>query len=94
MYWTQKFVSKLPDRISDTLKETVSMKTTFPNIFCALCILGTMPMTTCECEHSISSLRRLKSYLRSTMSQNRLNGLAALHSHRDIRINVDTSLIS
>ena len=83
MYWTQKFVGKLPDRISDTLKETVSMKTKFPNIFCALCILGTIPITTCECERSISSLRRLKSYLQSTMSQNRLNGLAALHSHRD-----------
>ena len=89
MYWTQKFVGKLPDRISDTLKETVSMKTTFPDIFCAMCILGTIPITTCECERSISSLRRLKSYLRSTMSQNRLNRLAALHIHRDIRINVD-----
>ena len=92
MYWTQKFVGKLADRISDTLKETVSMTTTFPNIFCALCILGTIQITTCECERSISSLRRLKNYLRRTMSQNKLNGLAPLHSHRDIRINVDEVL--
>ena len=91
MYWTQKFVGKLPDRISDMLKETVSMKTTFPNIFCTLCIFGTIPIMTCECECLISSLHQLKNYLRSTMSPNRFNGLAALHtcSHRNLRINVD-----
>ena len=31
--------------------------------------LGVIPVTTCSCERCISFLRRLKTYLRSTMSQ-------------------------
>ena len=42
VYWLPKFDGKLPDRISSTLKEIVTMKDTFPNIYCALCILGTV----------------------------------------------------
>ncbi|KAJ8879046.1 hypothetical protein PR048_019652 [Dryococelus australis] len=33
---------------------------------------------------SFSTLRRLKTYLRSTMTEDRLNGLALLHIHQDI----------
>ena len=65
------------------------MKDTFPNIYCALCILGTVPLTACQCKRSVSSLRRLKTYLRSTMAQDRLNGLAVLHTHRNIKPPVD-----
>ena len=60
VYWLQKFGGKLPDRISSTLKETVTTKDTFLNIFCTLCILGTVPVTTCQCERSVSSLQRLR----------------------------------
>jgi len=34
-------------------------------------------------ERSFSSLRRLKTYLRNSMSQQQLNHLAVLHVHRD-----------
>lgn len=34
-------------------------------------------------------LYRLKTWLRSTMGQNRLSGLALLHVHRSININTD-----
>jgi len=40
-------------------------------------------VTTCTSERSFSSLRRLKTYLRSTMADNRLNGLAMLSIHRE-----------
>ena len=33
--------------------------------------LGTIPVTTCECERSIYVIRRLKTFLRSTMWQER-----------------------
>ncbi|KAF0763212.1 52 kDa repressor of the inhibitor of the protein kinase-like [Aphis craccivora] len=39
--------------------------------------------------YSLSSLRRLKNYLRSTMGQERLNGLAVLNIHKNIPINID-----
>ena len=38
---------------------------------------------------SISVLRRLKTYLRSTMKNDRLNGLALLNIHREIDLNVE-----
>ena len=85
-YWLQKFSGKLPDHISTTLKETVMMKTTFPNIYTAYCILGTIPITACQCERSVSALRRLKTYMRGAVPQKRLNGLAALSVHRNMNI--------
>ena len=57
-----------------------------------LLILATLPVTTCSCERSISSLRRLKTYLRSTMGADRLSGLALLHSHYSMPVNKDEVL--
>ena len=51
--------------------EVDDLKTTFPMIYECLRILGTVPVTTCEYERSISLLRRLRSCLRSAMSQDR-----------------------
>lgn len=44
----------------------------------------TLPVTSVECERSISRLRHLKTHLRSTMQEERLNGLAMSYIHRDI----------
>ena len=85
-FWLQKFSCKLPDHISTTFKETVMMKTTFPNIYTALFILGIIPITTCQCERSVSALRRLEAYMRGTMVQEKLKGLAALSVHRNVNI--------
>ena len=52
-----------------------------PSIFQLLLLVSTWPVTTCSCERSVSALRRLKTYLRSTMGQERLSGLALLHTH-------------
>ena len=72
----------IPDRISDTLK--LVDKEAFVNIFNILQILATVPISSSSCEHSISTFRNLKHYLRDTMGQERLNGLALMHSHRDM----------
>ena len=47
-------------------------------------------MTSCECESSISILGLLKTYLRSTMDQERLSrgGLALMYIHRDFEVNI------
>ena len=61
----------------------------FPNIFTILQILAKIPVTSCSCERSISCLRYLKNYLRGTMAEERLNGLALMHAHRDIALDLD-----
>ena len=85
----RKYVGVFPDGISSVLRLCKEMELTFPNIYCSLKILGTIPVTTCECERSISSLRRLKTYFRSTMGEERLNGLAALHVHNNIPVDLE-----
>ena len=44
-------------------------------------IMITLPITSCECEHSISLLRLVKSTLRTTITEERLNGLAISSRH-------------
>lgn len=58
----------------------------FPNIEILLKILATLPLTTCCSERSFSALKYVKSYLRSTMNEDRLNALASLYIHKDISL--------
>ena len=81
-YWFDYDHQKLPDTIEKTLSKVDPI--TFPNIYTALKILAVLPVTSCSCERSASMLRRLKTYMRSTMSQDRLNGLALIYSHRNM----------
>ena len=49
-------------------------------------ILTVLPVTTATAERSFSTLRRLKTYIRNSMSEERLNGLALLNIHREINV--------
>ncbi|XP_022181800.1 uncharacterized protein LOC111041726 [Myzus persicae] len=61
----------------------------FPTVHQLLKILITLPVTTASSERSFSSLRRLKTYLRNTTGENRLNGLAVMNIHRDLVVTTD-----
>ena len=78
----------MPTTVAATLKVTDAAL--FPNITRALRILATIPVTSCECERAVSSLRRLKTYMRSTMHGNRLTGLAMMHVHYTREVDLDT----
>lgn len=58
----------------------------FPIIKDLLQILATLPCSTATPERSFSTLRRLKSWLRNSMVNDRLNGLALLSVHREILV--------
>ena len=62
------------------------VKECFPLLLETIQIAMTIGVTTATAERTFSSLKRLKTYLRSTMSQERLNHLALLHIH-DFRVN-------
>ena len=61
----------------------------FPNIHTLMLIMVTLPITSCECEHSISLLQLVKSTLHTTMREDRLNGLALMQYYHDIQLNPD-----
>ena len=77
--------ASLPTTLYHTLPQTSSM---FPNITVLLQVLCTLPVTSCTFERSFSGLKRIKTSIRSTMSNERLTSLALLHFHRDIDINI------
>ena len=57
-------------------------------------LLLVMPETNATSERSFSALRRIKTYLRSTMSQARLNHLMVLHYHQDFTDSLDIKLVA
>ena len=88
--WKCKWMSfnrELPD--SPSMALLYAKKDMFPNIHQLLRIVCTLPVTSCECERSVSVLRRLKTYLRSTMSNERLSGLALMHTNYSMELNFE-----
>jgi hypothetical protein len=61
----------------------------FSNECNAYRILLTIPATVASAERSFSKLKLIKSYLRSTMSQERLNGLAILSIEKKMLENLE-----
>ena len=53
-----------------------------PVVYKVFSILATIPATSCSAERSFSALRRLKTNLRSTMGQKRLNSIALINVER------------
>ena len=55
----------------------------FPVIHRLLTILSVQPVSTASAERSFSTLRRLKTWLRNRMGEERLTGLALMATHRE-----------
>ena len=61
----------------------------YPGVYVAVNSLLTYPVSTCETERSFSGMKRLKTPLRSTMSDERLCSLAILHIHKHKEVDID-----
>ena len=61
----------------------------FPNLEIALRMFLPTAATICLAERSFSLLKRLKNYLRSSMSQDQVKILAVLHMNSDITKQLD-----
>ncbi|XP_042027263.1 zinc finger MYM-type protein 1-like [Salvia splendens] len=85
----------LPERPMSSMDifEYVRKMDSYPNISIAYRILFTVPVTVASAERSFSKLKLLKNYLRSTMSQQRLNGLATLCIEKKLLDEVDSNTI-
>ena len=54
-----------------------------PTFKAAATILVTIPSTSCSAERSFSALRRIKTYLRNSMKEDRLSAVAILNIERE-----------
>ena len=60
------------------------VKALFPQVETLLRLVLVSPASSCEAERSFSVLRRIKTWLRSSMTQKRLENVMLCHVHRDI----------
>ena len=82
--WRAKWSAEV-ERPDNALDALASCPEHYPKIKFLLKILCTLPVTTASAERSFSMLRRLKTWLRSTMGNQRLTGLALLAASKDIQ---------
>ncbi|KAL4126085.1 hypothetical protein QTP88_010314 [Uroleucon formosanum] len=79
--------NKLIDARSDEILSFIlknGLQDAYPNIYTAYQIFLTLPVTSASCERSFSKLKIIKSYLRSTTKQRRLNNLSIISIEHEI----------
>ena len=62
-------------------------KTSLPNLYEMYILALVIPVTSAEA--AFSCMKRIKTYLRSLMTEKRLNSLAVLSLNKDIKIDID-----
>ena len=89
LMWKMRWqsIDKKPDTIQRTLEEM--NEHLYPNIATILRILLLIPVTSASVERSNSSLKFIKTPLRATMGEERLNALMLLFVHKDIHIDIN-----
>ncbi|KAK2716639.1 hypothetical protein QYM36_006949 [Artemia franciscana] len=85
--WLRVVSSLLPKIAVQSLAEC--KRGIFPNVHKLLSIFCVIPKSTACFERSFSSMKRIKTHLRSRMSKDALNDLAFLYVHRDVLVSVD-----
>eukprot|EP00047_Mylnosiga_fluctuans_P007884 m.256028 g.256028 ORF g.256028 m.256028 type:complete len:342 (-) comp19901_c0_seq1:60-1085(-) len=93
---TKASVAEEPPRIPRTLSEVLQTRAVdmgmYPNITLLLRRLATLPVTSCQCERSISTLRLIKTHVRSSMGQDRLSDLCMLRWHYSFKFDLEQLL--
>lgn len=70
--------------LSNVWEAIIPVEDAFPSLKTAVVIAMTFGISTAIVERSFSSLRRIKTYMRSTMTQGRLDDLALLNIEREL----------
>lgn len=75
--------------ICDVMNSNQIYKDILPSVHLLLRLYKTLPITSATSERTFSALRRLYTYLRSSMTECRLNNCLLLHVHKDITDSLD-----
>ena len=65
----------------------------YPNVKVVFLVFLTLPVTTCSVERSFSEMRLLKTWLRSSMTDERLSALALMHFNYELEIPYEKLII-
>ncbi|XP_060869724.1 uncharacterized protein LOC132944421 [Metopolophium dirhodum] len=68
-------------------------KQVYPNVYKLLQVAITLPISSSTCERSFSAMRRLKTWLRTSMLQNRFNTISILNIEKDIVKHIENDSI-
>ncbi|XP_031329224.1 uncharacterized protein LOC116160217 [Photinus pyralis] len=86
------FKHTVPDKIDSALAALnylYPIRESYPNLTIAYRLLLTIPVTVASAERSFSRLKLIINYLRSTMTEQRLNGLAILSIESEVAQEID-----
>jgi len=72
---------------------SAAQKHLIANVTTLIKLILVMPATNATSERSFSAMRRLKNYLRMTMTQERLNNLMLMHVHKTKTDNLNLETI-
>lgn len=61
----------------------------FPNLYKLIQVALTIPISSASCERSFSVMRRIKTWLRTVMTNDRFTNLSLLHIERDLSNNIN-----
>lgn len=83
------------DKENITLNDVkkVLTKQTFPNLYKLFQVALTIPISSSTCERSFSAMRRIKTWLRTSMLQERFNNTSILYIEKEISKSIDSETI-
>jgi hypothetical protein len=80
--------------IAEIIRSLGPVRRLYSELTKLLVLMMVIPATSATAERSFSCLRRVQNFLRSTMSQERLNNLMILHIHQDLTDLLDLEAVA
>jgi len=82
MFRRRRTVDTVAQAVVEMRNMLPEVQAEFPQVTTLLKLLLVSPAPSAEAERSFSALRRLKTWLRSTMTDTRLNAVSVCHVHQ------------
>ena len=79
--------------VCDAMNSNKAYKSVASEVHKLFRLYFTIPITSSTSERTFSVLKRLLAYLRSTMTEKRLNNCMFLHVHKDIKDEIDNVMV-
>ena len=80
--------------ICDAMNKEDIFKDMFPTVHNLLRLYFTIPVTSATSERTFSALKWVFTYVRSTMTEKRLNNCLLLHIHKDLTDSLDLTSVA